>query len=388
MKDEQKILQLEEKTRQQVEIFTQANLPTRLDTECLEMTKTWSKTGLLKKLDDWYVLSRMAILLENQRLINEQCVNPKPQDPGYSECYAVAKRCSIPTVRRMYDPSRFIGWDIVSVQPLLGPAGYVRFLSWEDDWTAHAKSLGLLEEQDKLVEEVGKEVKGKWRYLQGKKCELKLVNEDVAAKTRKLKSCYQYNQDLRQQRALEYEVDMVADISFDIAGELSREILTDIRNNVGTLSTYGYSNNAEFYDKVCVVAEAIEKKIGEYPNWIVTSPKIGALLREVGFEEAESISKREGRPFLGKLGVLKKQFTLYEDDLFPKDNLIMGYKNPDNPYHAGYHYCPYVPLSMIEVMACGDGCCWKPGLVTRYAKKLLRCGSKYYGKMVVNGLPE
>src|SRR4051812_21770036 len=86
--------------------------------EAREIERRWEATKLLKGLDDRFVRSATAVLLENQRLMNEVST-----DTGD---VAQFKRISIPLVRRIYP--QLIANKVVSVQPLLGPTGLVYYL--------------------------------------------------------------------------------------------------------------------------------------------------------------------------------------------------------------------------------------------------------------------
>src|SRR5271156_792156 len=96
--------------------------------EAKELVGTWGKTGLLEGIGDYdkkgkfhesrYEKAACAVLLENQRLMNE--VSTDTSD------IAMFKRISIPLVRRIYP--QLIANKIVSVQPLLGPTGLVYYL--------------------------------------------------------------------------------------------------------------------------------------------------------------------------------------------------------------------------------------------------------------------
>src|SRR5271156_2646784 len=96
--------------------------------EAKELVGTWGKTGLLEGIGDYdkkgkfhesrYEKAACAVLLENQRLMNE--VSTDTSD------IAQFKRISIPLVRRIYP--QLIANKIVSVQPLLGPTGLVYYL--------------------------------------------------------------------------------------------------------------------------------------------------------------------------------------------------------------------------------------------------------------------
>ncbi len=86
--------------------------------EARELESRWAQTGLLENINDKYTRSCTAVLLENQRLINESST-----DTGD---VAQFKRISIPLVRRIYP--QLIANKVVSVQPLLGPTGLVYYL--------------------------------------------------------------------------------------------------------------------------------------------------------------------------------------------------------------------------------------------------------------------
>jgi predicted nucleic acid-binding OB-fold protein len=83
--------------------------------EARQIETRWSRTKLLRGIDDRFTRSATAVLLENQRLMNEAMT-----DTGD---IAQFKRISIPLVRRIYP--QLISNKIVSVQPLLGPTGLV-----------------------------------------------------------------------------------------------------------------------------------------------------------------------------------------------------------------------------------------------------------------------
>ena len=86
--------------------------------EARELESRWAQTGLLENINDKYTRSCTAVLLENQRLINESSTD--------SGDVAQFKRISIPLVRRIYP--QLIANKVVSVQPLLGPTGLVYYL--------------------------------------------------------------------------------------------------------------------------------------------------------------------------------------------------------------------------------------------------------------------
>lgn len=80
--------------------------------------KEWSQEGFLSDIKDPKVRKMTSVLLENQRLYNERVTDTSD--------VAQFKRISIPLVRRIFP--QLIANKIVSVQPLLGPAGLVYYL--------------------------------------------------------------------------------------------------------------------------------------------------------------------------------------------------------------------------------------------------------------------
>ena len=94
------------------------NLNSRYLNEATLQSERWGSIGLLDGIKDKWDRSNTAVLLESQRLMNEQST-----DTGD---VAQFKRISIPLVRRIYP--QLIANKIVSVQPLLGPTGLVYYM--------------------------------------------------------------------------------------------------------------------------------------------------------------------------------------------------------------------------------------------------------------------
>ena len=94
------------------------NFNSRLLNEAKELEKVWAETRLLDGITDRTARATTAVMLENQRLVNEQATDTSD--------IAQFKRISIPLVRRIFP--QLIANKIVSVQPLLGPAGLVYYL--------------------------------------------------------------------------------------------------------------------------------------------------------------------------------------------------------------------------------------------------------------------
>lgn len=461
--------------------------------EARELESRWAQTGLLENINDKYTRSCTAVLLENQRLINESSTD--------SGDVAQFKRISIPLVRRIYP--QLIANKVVSVQPLLGPTGLVYYLRFRYGSnkgsvrgatksgfpTDDANSLQQLASGDanlsvyyshQFVEneshsdvgggtsvsvtlehtpvisgtmtgtvydggtaiqtfvvaqngtftftDVGTpspkvtggtldattgEMELTWgadpgpnsvtvSYEYNMECnqdlpEVNLVveSEEIAAKTRKLKAVWSYEaqQDLRSQHNLDAEAELTAVLAQEINLEIDREVLGDLRNNAGTVASWDFNTALgdtikekyeSLYVKVVEVSNVVHRKtLRGGCNWIVTSPEVASIFETAtaGFAPApsETFTSSLGIQYVG---TVNNRWRLYKDPLFPSGQLLMGYKG-DSYMDSGYFYCPYVPLTQTPVVLDPESFCPRKGILTRYGKKLLREGAKFYARLSI-----
>lgn len=460
--------------------------------EARELESRWAQTGLLENINDKYTRSCTAVLLENQRLINESSTD--------SGDVAQFKRISIPLVRRIYP--QLIANKVVSVQPLLGPTGLVYYLRFRygsnkgsvrgatksgfpgDDANSlqqlasgdanlsvyyshqfvenethtdaggtttavtveHTPVLagtmtgtiydGATAVQTFVVAQNGTftfsdigtpspkvtagsldlttgEVELTWNsdpsansvvvsYEYNMECnqdlpEVNLVveSEEIAAKTRKLKAVWSYEaqQDLRSQHNLDAEAELTAVLAQEINLEIDREVLSDLRNNAGTVASWDFNTALgdtikekyeSLYVKVVEVSNVVHRKtLRGGCNWIVTSPEVASIFETAtaGFAPApsETFTSSLGIQYVG---TVNNRWRLYKDPLFPSGQLLMGYKG-DSYMDSGYFYCPYVPLTQTPVVLDPDSFCPRKGILTRYGKKLLREGAKFYARLSI-----
>jgi hypothetical protein len=220
-------------------------------------------------------------------------------------------------------------------------------------------------------------------------------SEEIAAKTRKLKAVWSYEaqQDLRAQHNLDAEAELTAVLAQEINLEIDREVLGDLRTNAGTTATWDFSTALgdtikekyeSLYVKVVEVSNIIHRKtLRGGANWIVTSPEVASIFETAtaGFAPAPS------ETFTSSLGVqyvgtVNNRWRIYKDPLFPAGQLVMGYKG-DSYMDSGYFYCPYVPLTQTPVVLDPESFCPRKGILTRYGKKLLREGAKFYARLSI-----
>jgi hypothetical protein len=224
---------------------------------------------------------------------------------------------------------------------------------------------------------------------------LVIESEEIAAKTRKLKAVWSYEaqQDLRSQHNLDAEAELTAVLAQEINLEIDREVLTDLRNNSGTVAAWDFNTALgetikekyeSLYVKVVEISNVIHRKtLRGGANWMVTSPEVASIFETAtaGFAPApsETFTSSLGIQYVG---TVNNRWRLYKDPLFPSNQILMGYKG-DSYMDSGYFYCPYVPLTQTPVVLDPESFCPRKGILTRYGKKLLREGAKFYARMSI-----
>lgn len=224
---------------------------------------------------------------------------------------------------------------------------------------------------------------------------LVIESEEIAAKTRKLKAVWSYEaqQDLRSQHNLDAEAELTAVLAQEINLEIDREVLTDLRNNAGTIGVWDFNTALgdtikekyeSLYVKVVEISNVVHRKtLRGGCNWLVTSPEVASVFETAtaGFAPApsETFTSSLGIQYVG---TINNRWRLYKDPLFPQGQILLGYKG-DSYMDSGYFYCPYVPLTQTPVVLDPESFCPRKGILTRYGKKLLREGAKFYARMSI-----
>lgn len=224
---------------------------------------------------------------------------------------------------------------------------------------------------------------------------LVVESEEIVAKSRKLKAVWTYEaqQDLRSQHNLDAEAELTAVLAQEINLEIDREVLTDLRNNAGTVSVWDFNTAygdtikekyESLYVKVVEISNVVHRKtLRGGCNWLVTSPEVASVFETAtaGFAPApsETFTSSLGIQYVG---TVNNRWRLYKDPLFPTGQILLGYKG-DSYMDSGYFYCPYVPLTQTPTVLDPDSFTPRKGIITRYGKKLLREGAKFFARMSI-----
>jgi hypothetical protein len=241
-------------------------------------------------------------------------------------------------------------------------------------------------------------------------------SEAIVAKTKKLKAVWtpEFAQDLNAYQALDAEAEVTNIMSEYISLEIDLEILdmliedaaagteywSAINNFVITSSTQTapvaspsafYNTQGQWFQTLGTKMQKLSNKIHQLTlrggaNFMVCSPTVATVIESIpGFASNSdgSADKMEYAFGVQKAGQLNSRYTVYKNPYMTENTILMGFRGTQF-LEAGAVFAPYIPLIMTPLIYDPDTFTPRKGLLTRYAKKMLR--PEFYGKIYVNGL--
>ena len=241
---------------------------------------------------------------------------------------------------------------------------------------------------------------------------------EIKAKSRKLKALWSSEaaDDLKAFHGLDAEAELVAGIAAEIALELDREIIDDLRlGQPGYSGTFNISSvpsgNSQIdwirsmITEITKGANRIHKNSLRGPaNFMVTSPDVSAYFEQLTThgDFRPAVAPPEADPYtpvqqphtfgVYHVGTVSAKYALYKDPFFPTvnvgtgsgtGNILLGYKG-QTFLDAGYVWAPYIPLQVTATFLDPNDFQFRKGLRTRYATSLVR--SEFYGQVQVQGM--
>lgn len=232
----------------------------------------------------------------------------------------------------------------------------------------------------------------------------KLSDVTVSVEERKLRATWspELAQDVAAFHNIDAEAELTAILSEQIAAEIDREILRDLRKGApwqlkwdynGWRRQAGFSTNytqkdwnQTFMTKINQISAQIHKStLRGGATFVVVSTEISAMLNDLEYfhvtdANAEATSYSMG---IEKVGALQGRYQVYVDPYSPPESCIIGHKG-DSLLDTGYIYAPYVPMQLTPTIYNTANFAPVKGIITRYAKKMVN--NRYYGHIVCNGL--
>lgn len=231
-----------------------------------------------------------------------------------------------------------------------------------------------------------------------------LTSVDVAVEERKLRATWspELAQDVSAFHNLDAEAELTAILSEQIAAEIDREILRDIRKAAPWTARWDYNGwqrlgatstvytqkdwNQTLMTKINQISAQIQKAtLRGGANWIIVSAEISAVLNDLEYFHVTDASAESDTYNMGieKIGALQGRYNVTVDPYAPHWSLIMGHHGT-SLLDTGYIYAPYVPMALTPTMYNPFNFAPIKGICTRYAKKLVN--NRYYGSIKCDGL--
>ena len=232
----------------------------------------------------------------------------------------------------------------------------------------------------------------------------KLDSVTVSVEERKLRATWspELAQDVSAFHNIDAEAELTAILSEQIAAEIDREILRDLRKaapwqarwdvngwrRMAAFST-NYTQkdwNQELFTKVNQISAQIHKStLRGGANFIVVSSEISALFDNLEYFHVSDASAESDQYNMGieKIGSLNGRYQVYRDPYAPHWSMIIGHKGK-SLLDTGYIYAPYVPMQLTPTMYNPMNMAPVKGIMTRYAKKVVN--NRYFGAVRVDGL--
>ena len=232
----------------------------------------------------------------------------------------------------------------------------------------------------------------------------KLDSVTVSTEERKLRATWspELAQDVSAFHNIDAEAELTALLSEQIAAEIDREILRDLRKFAPWQSRWdvngwrrmaGFSTNytqkdwnQELVTKINQVSAQIHKStLRGGANFIVVSSEISAVFDNLEFFHVSDASAESDQYNMGieRVGSLGGRYQVYRDPYSPAWSIVIGHKGK-SLLDTGYIYAPYIPMQLTPTIYNPENFAPVKGILTRYAKKCVN--NRFYGGIQVDGL--
>ena len=247
---------------------------------------------------------------------------------------------------------------------------------------------------------------------------VQMRSEAIVAKTKKLKAQWtpEFAQDLNAYHSLDAEAELTAVMSEYISLEIDLEILDMLIESAAAGTEFWSAVSNEFINSTGTAFNGLSVAAGGYyntqgqwfqtlgtkmqklsniihqrtlrggANFCVVSPTVATILESIpGFASTSNGDVTTATYAFGvqKMGQINNRYTVYKNPYMKENTILMGFKGSQF-LETGAVFAPYIPLIMTPLVYDPDTFVPRKGLLTRYAKKMVR--PEFYGKIFVSGL--
>ena len=231
-----------------------------------------------------------------------------------------------------------------------------------------------------------------------------LMSVTVSVTERKLRAQWspEMAQDVAAFHNIDVEAELTALLSEQVAAEIDREILRDLRKGAAWNLRWDYNGwkrlgssavpytqkdwNQTLITAINQISAQIHKStLRGGANWIVVSSEISAIFDDLEYFHVSNAAPEQDQYNMGieRVGTLAGRYQVYRDPYFPPNQVLMGHKGT-SLLDTGYIYAPYVPLQLTPTMYNPFNFTPIKGIMTRYAKKMVN--NRFYGRITVDGV--
>jgi hypothetical protein len=246
---------------------------------------------------------------------------------------------------------------------------------------------------------------------------VRMQSQAITAKTKKLKAVWtpEFAQDLAAYQNIDAEAELTNIMSEYISMEIDLEILDMLIEDAAAATEYWsatnntvynpssnafaaaattqafYNTQGQWFQTLGTKIQKVSNKIHQLTlrggaSFLVTSPTIATILESIpGFASTSNGEADQMEYAFGvqKIGTVNGRYKVYKNPYLTENLILMGYRGSQF-LETGAVFAPYIPLIMTPLVYDPDTFTPRKGLLTRYAKKMLR--PEFYGKIYVNGL--
>lgn len=228
----------------------------------------------------------------------------------------------------------------------------------------------------------------------------------VSVTERKLRATWspELAQDVSAFHNIDAEAELTALLSEQVAAEIDREILRDLRKGSAWTLRWDYNGwkraasgggfnaytqkewNQTLITKINQLSAQIHKStLRGGANFIVVSSEASAIFDDLEYFHVSNAAPEQDQYNMGieKIGSLGGRYTVYRDPYAPANSIIVGHKGK-SLLDTGYIYAPYVPLQLTPTMYNPFNFVPVKGIMTRYAKKMVN--NRFYATLTIDGV--
>jgi hypothetical protein len=242
---------------------------------------------------------------------------------------------------------------------------------------------------------------------------VRMQSQPITAKTKKLKAVWtpEFAQDLSAYQNIDAEAELTNIMSEYISMEIDLEILdmliedaaagTEIWSAINNQTYNGttlvtnsagfYNTQGQWFQTLGTKIQKLSNKIHQLTlrggaNFLVTSPTVATIIESIpGFASTSNGEADQMEYAFGvqKIGTVNGRYKVYKNPYLTENLILLGYRGSQF-LETGAVFSPYIPLIMTPLVYDPETFTPRKGLLTRYAKKMLR--PEFYAKIYVSGL--